>query len=67
AVMTFAGLALIFAGVCWPRGMWNGYPLHWRAVAFLGAAVGLDDAVSHAFGIWTPLDAGWGQVYHLLP
>ncbi|CQH55248.1 uncharacterized protein HHUB_2206 [Halobacterium hubeiense] len=47
--------------------MWAVYPWYWRGVALVGGLVALDDAVSHAFGIWTPLDAGWGQVWHLVP
>lgn len=67
AAMTLAGLTLALLGVLWPGGMWAGYPLRWRLVAFLGVYIAGDDAVSHAFGVWTPLDAGWQDVYHLLP
>ncbi|WP_353634592.1 hypothetical protein ABSL23_02235 [Halobacterium sp. NMX12-1] len=67
AAMTLAGVVLVLLGVSLPGGMWSGYPLTWRVVALAGGLVALDDAVSHAFGIWTPLDAGWGQVYHLVP
>ena len=67
ALLTLAGLLVVLIGILWPGGMWSGYPLVWRAVAFLGLYIAADDAVSHAFGVWTPLDAGWGQVYHLLP
>ncbi|MDH5019024.1 hypothetical protein [Halobacterium rubrum] len=59
ALLTLAGLLVALVGVVWPGGMWSGYPLVWRLVAFVGVLVGLDDAVSHAFGIWTPLDAVW--------
>ncbi|WP_232703159.1 hypothetical protein [Halobacterium wangiae] len=67
AALTLAGVTVALVGVCWPGGMWAGYPLKWRLVALVGAAVALDDAVSHALGVWTPLDAGWRQVYHLVP
>jgi hypothetical protein len=67
AVLTLVGLLLALLGVVWPGGMWAAYPLRWRLVAFAGVLIAADDAVSHAFGVWTPLDAGWGQVYHLLP
>jgi len=30
-----------------------------RVAVVLGGLVALDDAVSHAHGVWTPLDAGW--------
>jgi hypothetical protein len=33
----------------------------------VGVLVAADDALSHGFGVWTPLDAGFGQIYHLLP
>jgi len=67
AAGALAGCTLALVGVCWPGGMWAAYPLKWRLVAFAGVLIAADDAVSHAFGVWTPLDAGWGQVYHLLP
>jgi len=67
ALLTLVGLLLALLGVVWPGGMWSTYPLGWRLVALLGVAIGLDDAVSHAFGWWTPLDAGFGEVAHLLP
>ena len=67
ALLTLAGLLVVLIGILWPGGMWSGYPLKWRLVAFAGVLIAADDAVSHAFGVWTPLDAGWGQVYHLLP
>jgi hypothetical protein len=67
ALLTLAGLLVVLIGILWPGGMWSGYPLKWRLVAFAGVLIAADDAVSHAFGVWTPLDAGWGQVYYLLP
>lgn len=67
AAMTLAGIVLVPTGVCWPGGMWAAYPVRWRLVALLGALTALDDAASHAFGVWTPLDVGRNQVYHLLP
>lgn len=48
-----------------PRGGWarsvanGGYPTHTRAAAAILAALGLDDAIEHAFGIPTPLDTGF--------
>jgi len=39
----------------------------WRTVAVVCAVVALDDVAEHALGVWTPLDAGWRQVYHLVP
>lgn len=66
AAMTLAGVTVAFAGVLWPGGMWSGYQFRWRPVAFVGVCIAVDDAVSHAFGWWTPLDAGWQEVYHML-
>lgn len=67
AALSFVGLAVVVAGVAWPGGMWSVYPLRMRAVALFGAAVSLDDLLSHAFGIWTPLDGGWQFVWPYLP
>jgi hypothetical protein len=33
----------------------------------LGVYIALDDVAEHAFGIWTPLDAGFNQYAHLIP
>lgn len=46
--------------------MWAPYLWYRRAVTLLGELVAHYGAVNHASGIWTPLDAGWGQVYHLV-
>ncbi|MFC5366042.1 hypothetical protein [Salinirubrum litoreum] len=64
------GATMALAGVC---GTILGGLLTWRygrrfqiAVVGLGLAA-LDDAVSHAFGVWTPLDHLWGvwwAIYH---
>lgn len=68
AAMVLAGVTLALVGVCWPGGMWAPYPLHWRVLALLGVCIALDDAVSHALGWWTPLDAFWKVgVYQALP
>jgi hypothetical protein len=67
AALALAGCTLALAAVCWPGGMWTGYPLRWRLLAAGGVLVALDDVAEHAFGIWTPLDAGFNEVAHLLP
>lgn len=64
------GATMALAGVC---GTILGGLLTWRygrrfqlGVVVLGVA-SLDDAVSHAFGVWTPLDHVWGvwwKIYH---
>ena len=36
--------------------VWPTYPATGAAVTVVGALVLLDDVVSHAFGVWTPLD-----------
>lgn len=46
---------------------WTKYPARPHIVAMAGAFVALDDAVSHAFGVWTPVDFLWRAfVYKLL-
>lgn len=56
ALLVLLGLlAVLAAPVLW-RGV---YPRRWTALAVLGGLVGLDDWVSHALGVWTPLDALW--------
>jgi hypothetical protein len=65
ALLTLGGCALVLAGVCWPGGIWTSYPLRWRVLAFLAGCVALDDAVSHAFGVWTPVD--WLWTAHVAP
>jgi len=67
AALTLAGLLVALIGICWPGGIWAGYPLRWRFVALVGLLIALDDVAEHAFGVWTPLDAGFNQVAHLLP
>jgi hypothetical protein len=59
AALTLAGCALLLVGVLWPGGIWSSYPLRWRVLALVAALVALDDAVSHAFGVWTPVDWLW--------
>ncbi|WP_227354532.1 hypothetical protein [Haladaptatus salinisoli] len=41
------------------------YGTRWRGVVVLFALVALDDVLSHAFGVWTPLDWLWKT--YLLP
>ncbi len=35
-----------------------------RSVTALGVLIAFDDAVEHAFGVWTPLDWFWGAFLH---
>lgn len=39
--------------------LWPRYPTLGSTVAIAGLLIALDDVVQHAFGVWTPLDAGW--------
>jgi hypothetical protein len=39
--------------------VWRFYPVTGALGTLLGVLVALDDAVSHAFGVWTPLDWVW--------
>ena len=70
---TGAALTFAFALVCvvapigfpfWRDYQWRGL----RGLVLLGGLVMLDDVISHAFGIWTPLD-GWlwkGLLYPII-
>jgi len=40
--------------------VWDDYPVRYRLGVIAFSLVALDDAVEHAFGVWTPLDAAWG-------
>ena len=42
-------------------GVWDDYPVRMRAAVVVACLIALDDAVEHAFGVWTPLDALWGS------
>lgn len=57
-LLAISGVELVFNG-------WAAYPLKWRVFVLLMLLVSLDDAVSHAFGVWTPLDAIWNR--YLVP
>lgn len=39
--------------------VWRVYPVTGAVGSLLGLAIALDDALSHAFGVWTPLDWVW--------
>jgi hypothetical protein len=56
AVLSALGL---LAAVCSPLVAWTCYPVRWRVVAVVGALVAADDWISHALGVWTPLDWFW--------
>ena len=58
-------LAVLLGWVGTPvGGVWDDYPTRYRVGVVLFALVALDDAVEHAFGVWTPLDALWnGGLY----
>lgn len=51
-VVSIAGAVLV--GDFMARYAWRG----WRGVVLVGLLVTLDDLISHAWGVWTPLD-GW--------
>jgi hypothetical protein len=42
--------------------VWDDYPVLYRAMTIVFSILALDDAVEHAFGVWTPFDALW-QAY----
>lgn len=39
--------------------VWKHYPVAGATGTLLGVLIALDDALSHAFGVWTPLDWFW--------
>lgn len=58
AVLALSGVLIVLGSVFLP--FWTGYGwLGPRGVLLVGALVALDDAVEHAFGVPTPLDALW--------
>lgn len=42
--------------------VWDLYPVTGASMVLLGTAILADDVVSHAFGVWTPLDSLWERV-----
>lgn len=58
ALGTLAGVSAALAVALAP-GEWDVYPTRYRILAASAALIALDDAVSHAFGVWTPVDALW--------
>lgn len=65
AILSLIGplLAILFILMGWVGlsigGVWDDYPLKFRLLTIFFALVALDDAVEHAFDIWTPLDWFW--------
>ncbi|WP_231184710.1 hypothetical protein [Haladaptatus sp. DYF46] len=57
AAGVLAGLSLASFAVY--RPVWRGYPWRVQAGYALALAVAWDDGLSHALGIWTPLDWFW--------
>lgn len=49
---------LIIAGFAFTL-VWRWYPVAGATGTILGVLIALDDALSHAFGVWTPLDWFW--------
>jgi hypothetical protein len=44
--------------------VWDLYPVTGAGLVLVGLVVALDDALSHAFGIPTPLDEFWARVLY---
>lgn len=40
---------------------WPTYPGTGAAMTLIGLLIAIDDAISHAFGVWTPLDWLWNE------
>lgn len=48
--------------------VWPYYPSTGAITVLVGAAVLLDDVLSHVFGVWTPIDWVWKRfIYPNLP
>lgn len=57
----YIGMALsVFAFV----SVWDLYPTTGATLALIGIVIALDDLLSHAFGIPTPLDELWKRVIY---
>lgn len=50
----------------WSRPYWALYP-GMAVVVFVVLLVAWDDLLNHAFGVPTPLDSIWKEIYHLVP
>lgn len=59
-------IGLIVAGFFF-ASVWPYYPVTGASGTFAGLLIALDDAISHAFGVPTPLDTIWAAMYHLIP
>lgn len=57
----YIGVAITIFGFAF---VWDPYAEAGAVLTLLGIAIALDDAVSHAFGVWTPLDALWQVAIH---
>lgn len=59
ATLTLLGVAGAIVALLGPTLPWTHYPAWPHAICLLLVLVAADDAVSHAFGVWTPVDAAW--------
>jgi len=59
ATLSLLALLAALAAPLIPGWFWSTVSLPVRVAAVVAVLVALDDAVSHAFGVWTPLDALW--------
>ena len=56
-------IGLLMAGFAF-WAVWQYYPVVGASGTLLGLLVALDDAISHAFGVPTPLDLLWAHWIH---
>jgi len=59
AALSLAALLAALSAPLLPGWFWSNVTLPVRLAAVLAVVVALDDVVSHALGVWTPLDALW--------
>ncbi|KZN24597.1 hypothetical protein A4G99_09545 [Haladaptatus sp. R4] len=58
ALLTLSGIVGALLAVVF-RSFWSDSASDLRLAALFGVLIALDDAVSHSFGVWTPLDWFW--------
>lgn len=60
----YLGLILTWYGFMF---VWPVYPATGAFSVLVGLLIAADDAISHAFGVWTPIDWAYKQIRHLVP
>lgn len=61
ATMTLSGVTASLVGLTVRRAYWTEFGFVVQGLVLVGLLVAMDDAVSHSFGVWTPLDWAFKQ------